>query len=146
MFRTDINHYLSLPKVLETKLCYSLTVIWPYPNNSRFTGWRHQMEAFSALLALCVGNSPVTDEFSSQRPVTRSFDVFFDMCLNKRLSKQSRGWWFETPSGGGWVGWGRGWGWGWGWGWGGGGGRRGAMDIYWACDYLSIPGLKLNPW
>ena len=34
----------------------------------------------------------------SQRPVTRSFDVFFDLCLNKRLSKQSRGWWFETPS------------------------------------------------
>ena len=31
-------------------------------------------------------------------PVTRSFDVFFDLCLNKRLSKQSWGWWFETPS------------------------------------------------
>ena len=37
--------------------------------------WRHQMEAFSALLALCAGNSPVTGEFPSQRPVTRSFDV-----------------------------------------------------------------------
>ena len=35
---------------------------------------------------------------SLQRPVTRSFDVFFDLCLNKRLSKQSWGWWFETPS------------------------------------------------
>ena len=34
----------------------------------------------------------------AQRPVTRSFDVFFDLRLNKRLSKQSRGWWFETPS------------------------------------------------
>ena len=33
-----------------------------------------------------------------QGPVTRSFDVFFDMCLNKRLNKQSWGWWFETPS------------------------------------------------
>ena len=33
--------------------------------------WRHQMEAFSALLALCAGNSPVTGEFPSQRPVTR---------------------------------------------------------------------------
>ena len=40
--------------------------------------WRHQME--------------------TQRPVTRSFDVFFDMRLNKRLSKQSCGWWFETQS------------------------------------------------
>ena len=52
---------------------------------------------FSVSLALCVGNSPVTGEFSSQRPVTRSFHVFFDLCLNKRLSKQSWGWWFETP-------------------------------------------------
>ena len=34
------------------------------------------MEAFSALLAFCAGNSPVTDEFPVQRPVTRSFDVF----------------------------------------------------------------------
>ena len=41
----------------------------------------------SALLALCVGNSPVTGEFPPQRPVTRSFDVFFDLRLNKRLSK-----------------------------------------------------------
>ena len=62
------------------------------------TWWRHQMKKVSALLALCAGNSPVTDEFPSQRPVPRSFDVFFDLRLNKRLSKQSRGWWFETPS------------------------------------------------
>ena len=34
-----------------------------------------------------------------QRPVTRSFDVFFDLCPNKQLSKHSWGWWFETPSG-----------------------------------------------
>ena len=59
--------------------------------------WRHQMEAYSALLALCEGNSPVPGEFLSQRPVTRSFNVFFDLHLNKRLSKQSWGWWFETP-------------------------------------------------
>ena len=56
------------------------------------------METFSALLALCAGNSPVTGEFPSQRPVTRSFDVFFDLRPNKGLSKQSWGWWFETPS------------------------------------------------
>ena len=37
--------------------------------------WRHQRETFCALLALCAGNSPVTGEFPSQRPVTRSFDV-----------------------------------------------------------------------
>ena len=46
--------------------------------------WRHQMEAFSELLALCAGNSPVAGEFPSQRPVTRSFDVFFDLRLSKR--------------------------------------------------------------
>ena len=61
--------------------------------------WRHQMETFSALLAICVGNSPVPGEFPTQRPVTRSFDVFFDLRLNKQLSKQSWGWWFETLSG-----------------------------------------------
>ena len=44
------------------------------------------------------GNSPVTSEFPSQWLVTRNFDVFFDLCLNKRLSKQSRRRWFETSS------------------------------------------------
>ena len=60
--------------------------------------WRHQMETLSALLAICAGNSPVTSEFPAQRPVTRSFAIFLDLLLNKRLSKQSWGWWFETPS------------------------------------------------
>ena len=60
--------------------------------------WRHQMETFCPLPALRVGNSPVTGEFPSQRPVTQSFDVFFDLRLNKRLSKQSRRQWFEAPS------------------------------------------------
>ena len=60
--------------------------------------WRHQMETFPAFLAICAGNSPVASEFPIQRPVTRSFDVFFDLRLNKQLSKQSCGWWFETSS------------------------------------------------
>ena len=46
------------------------------------------METFSALLAICVGNSPVSGEFPAQKPVTQSFDDFFDLRLNKRLSKQ----------------------------------------------------------
>ena len=37
-------------------------------------------------------------EFPTQRPVTRSFDVYFDLRPNKRLRKQWRGWWFETQS------------------------------------------------
>ena len=60
--------------------------------------WRHQMETFSALMAICAGNSPVPGEIPAQRPVTRKFDVFFYLRLNKRLSKQPWGWWFETPS------------------------------------------------
>ena len=55
-------------------------------------------DTFSALLALCAGKLPVSGEFSAQSPVTRSFDVFFDLHLIKRLSKHSRGWWFETLS------------------------------------------------
>ena len=43
------------------------------------------MEAFSELLAFCAGKSPVTGEFPSQRPVAWSFDVLFDLRLNKRL-------------------------------------------------------------
>ena len=57
----------------------------------RYAWWRHQMEIFSAILAICAGNSPVTGEFHAQRPVMQSFDVFFVLCLNKRLSKQSWG-------------------------------------------------------
>ena len=72
---------------------YSLSFVALYTRpNDRVAGdlpwWR------SALLAICAGNSPET----AQRPVTRSFDVFFDLRLNKRLGKQSRDWWFETLS------------------------------------------------
>ena len=72
----------------------------PPHNSAQFniSWWRHQMETFSALLAICTGNSPVPGEFPAQRRVTRSFDVFFDLRPNKRLSKQWWGWWFETLS------------------------------------------------
>ena len=56
------------------------------------------METFSALLAIFAGNSLVPGEFSTKSPVTRSFDIYFDLRPNKRLNKQSWGWWFETPS------------------------------------------------
>ena len=56
------------------------------------------MKTFSALLAICAGNSPVPGEFPTQRPVTRSFDIYFDLRPDKRLSKQSWGWRFETLS------------------------------------------------
>ena len=95
--------------------------LWLQLERSENPWWRHQMKTFSALLAICAGNSPDTIwchwatvskpvwsvvtalpifpcEFATQRPVTRSFGVFFDLRLNKRLSKQSWGWWFETLS------------------------------------------------
>ena len=56
------------------------------------------METFSASLAICAGKSQVPWEFPAQRPVTRSFDFFFDLRLHKRLSKRSWGWLFETLS------------------------------------------------
>ena len=47
------------------------------------------MKIFSALLAFCAGNSPVTGEFPAQRPVTRSFDVSFDLRLDQRYVTKS---------------------------------------------------------
>ena len=67
-------------------------VYWALPMHDEVIKWKH----FPRLLAICAGNSPVTGEFPAQRPVTRRFEVFFD--LNKRLSKQWWCWWFETPS------------------------------------------------
>ena len=66
----------------------SYTTVTGYMSDAWTAWWRHLMETFSALLAICAGNSPVTGEFPPQRPVTRSFDVFFDLRLNKRLRKQ----------------------------------------------------------
>ena len=56
------------------------------------TKWKH----FPRYWAICAGDSPVPGEFPTQRPVTRSFDIFFDLRPKKRLSKQWWGWWFET--------------------------------------------------
>ena len=72
-------------------------------NSAIFTHWRKNTMTSSygnifRVTALCAENSTVTGEFPSQRPVTWSFDVFFDPRLNKRLSKQSWCWWFETPA------------------------------------------------
>ena len=62
----------------------------PLSVNGVLSWWRHQMEIFSALLALCERDPPVTGGCPSQRPVAWIFDVFFDLRLNKGLSKPSR--------------------------------------------------------
>ena len=84
--RQNVDHFVQASNMMLTY------------HHASHTRWRYWIETFPALLALCAGNSPVDGEFPAQRPVTRSFDVFFDLRLNKRLSKQSWNWWFETPS------------------------------------------------
>ena len=75
---------LAQPPQLRGVLCQGIR---NNPGRILKTRWRHQMEKISALLDLCAGNSPVNGEFPAQRPVTRSFEIFFDLRLNKRLSK-----------------------------------------------------------
>ena len=84
-----------------SNITYLLTwscVQWIVLGKHKYAWWRHQMEKFTALLAICAGNSPVSGEFPAQRPVTRSFYVFFDLRPNKGLSKEPWVWWFETHS------------------------------------------------
>ena len=56
-----------------------------------YTWWCHQMETFSALLDLYVGNSPVTGEFPSQRPVTQSLHVLNCAWINGYVNKREAG-------------------------------------------------------
>ena len=80
------HQWTSIPSYINTHACVDHI---RHVFCSMISWWRHQMETFSVWLA---------GEFPAQRPVTRSFDVFFDLRLNKRLSKQSWGWRFETLS------------------------------------------------
>ena len=92
--RVSANEFIMLLKIF-----YYGRTVWGHSKMEKyFSWWLHQMDTFSALPALCERNTPVTGGFPSQRPVTQSFDVFFDLRLNKRLSKQSKRWWFETQS------------------------------------------------
>ena len=87
-FSIEINSLLDLASCHQTTNHKSFRMVMTSSNGKH-----------SALLALqCAGNSPVTGEFPSQRPLVRSFGVFYDLRLNKQLSKQSRRRWFETPS------------------------------------------------
>ena len=97
--RTHFSRASDINTILRNKCLKDISVTIDFSvsatNTQRirlYPWWRHQMGTFSALLAICAGNSPVPGEFPLQRPVTRGFDVFFDLCLNKGLSKQSWGW------------------------------------------------------
>ena len=78
---TYLYLYLYLNRCICICICIWIKILSPY--------WHHQMETFSALLVLWAGNSLLTCEILSQRSVTRTFDVFFDLRPNKRLGKQS---------------------------------------------------------
>ena len=71
---------------------------WRFPDLSRkFMMTSSNGNIFRVTGPLC-GEFTGPGEFPIQRPVMRSFDVFFDLRLNKRLSKQPWDWWFETLS------------------------------------------------
>ena len=83
---TKLTRPITIPYLVRVgilKLCYMMTS----SNGNIFR-----------VTAICAGNSPVPGEFPTQRPVMRSFDVYFDLRPNKRLNKQSLDWWFETLS------------------------------------------------
>ena len=99
----SVTHLFKTENILQKKtksreqyiytLMYVLPWLWSWFIICHAPWWCHQVETFSALLVLCEGN-----ELPSQRPVTRSFDVFFDLRMNKSLSKRSIHRWFDTPS------------------------------------------------
>ena len=93
----DVSRYLLRSRRLFLIMSYPF-VVSTETADGLATWWRHQMETFSVLMAICAGYSPVPGEFPTQRSVARSFDVYFDLRRNKRISKQSGGWWFETLS------------------------------------------------
>ena len=103
------RHNWSIIQNMTLIYCFLIQIhvvpIWSKNKFVSFTGHRwipltkaSQIHIVPIWSKINLYHSPVTGEFSSQRPVTRSFGVFVDLCLNKRLSKQSWGWWFETPS------------------------------------------------
>ena len=68
----------------------------PLQPHDDFIKWKHFPRYWPFVRG--IHRSPGTGEFPAQKPVTRSFDVFFNLRLNKWLSKQWWGWWFETLS------------------------------------------------
>ena len=72
-----------------------IIILWRWSGRNMMTSSNGNI--FHVTGPLC-GEFTGPGEFPTQRPVTQSFPVFFDLRLNKRLSKQPWGWWFETPS------------------------------------------------
>ena len=90
--RVLIKHLFDWEYLHTTVMFYKLSRTWYKSMMTSSNG-----NIFRVTGPLC-GEFTGPGEFPTQRPVTRSFDVFFDLRLNKRLSKQPWGWWFETRS------------------------------------------------
>ena len=98
--------YVRLPRTLHVAFCrYGINhnYIWSIDHIQIFVAYIVNMTASSNGNIFRV-TVPLCGEFTgyrwipSQRPVTRSFGVFFYLRLNRRLSTLSRRWWFKTPS------------------------------------------------
>ena len=91
----DVIKIRLLRRIPEKK--HALLYVIPYSQSFHddVIKWKHFPRYWSFVRGI---RSPVTDEFPSQRPVTRSFDVFFELRLKKWLSQPSRRRWFETLS------------------------------------------------
>ena len=63
----------------------------------RFSWWRHQMETFSAILALCAGTLPVQVDSPHKAQWRGALMVSFICTWINNWVKKTRGWWFETP-------------------------------------------------
>ena len=100
---TNLSIWWMIRNTFTGKVTKSSWSLWvPYPWSVLFCCLSHCMmtssngNIFHVTGPLC-GECTDPGEFPAQRPVTRSIDIFFHLRLNKRLSKQSRGRWFETP-------------------------------------------------
>ena len=91
-FSSELLNYSDVCLPLSTAMASTFHIL----NHNVFNNFLNSLNR--CVRAISAGNSPVTGEFSEQMPVTQNFDVSFDLRLNKRLSKHSWGWWFETPS------------------------------------------------
>ena len=83
-------HVFCEKKIASSRRSCLLSAVSSNESITVYSWWRHQMETFPRYWSFKgAGNSPATDEFPSQRPVMRSFDVLFDLGLNNRLGKHS---------------------------------------------------------
>ena len=89
----DSRIWRSITNGNEVRFSFSIQCVSYF---TQTTWWRHQMETFSALLALCAGNSPMTGEFPTQRSSNAELWCFFGIGEGKQVNEPSICWWFET--------------------------------------------------